>query len=155
MVSGTLKTLTFGNLCKAYHDVIIIPFFNFCFQWKKVKKREGQKHKSENHQNERTHQHFQLLPLLIDFFFKKVHTYLNSWKIVCFRLSMYELLSSPYIKRLNCRENIAFSNVFISYICFCLLTSPPAVLGRRLTFKVGLSPSKKKFFFWFALVKTL
>ena len=38
IVSKLLKKITFANLYKTYNDVIIIPIFNFHFEWKKLVK---------------------------------------------------------------------------------------------------------------------
>ena len=36
-----IQKSAFVNLCKAYHDVIVIPFFNFYFEGKKLDKNEN------------------------------------------------------------------------------------------------------------------
>ena len=36
---GFIKNHTFSNLCKTYLDSMIIPFFNFHFEWKSLRRR--------------------------------------------------------------------------------------------------------------------
>ena len=42
-----IQKIAFSSLCKAHHDVIMIPIFNFCFEWKNLKKRK-ENYKKQN-----------------------------------------------------------------------------------------------------------
>ena len=49
-----IQEITFANLCRTYHDVLIISFFNFHFEWKSLEKENYKIYEENERKNEKS-----------------------------------------------------------------------------------------------------